>query len=114
MKQLFIFSILFSLIFLSDRSCFAQPPEHKTVQANSAITTSYPDIPLDELGFMLNPMTSDELLIEAEGWLALLKETVTKISKEQLKIFIFTKKLLKIVKLTKTAAFHLQIHTHLV
>ena len=86
MKQLFIFSMFFSLIFLSDRSCFAQPPEHKTIQANSAITTSYPDVPLDELGFMLNPMTSDELLIEAEGWLALLKETVTKISKEQLKI----------------------------
>jgi len=86
MKILLISSIFYSLFFLSDNCSFAQTPPHKTVQANSAMTTSYPDVPIDELEVMLNPMTSDELLIEADGWLALLKETVTKISKEQLKI----------------------------
>lgn len=55
-------------------------------QANSATTTSDPDIPLDELGFMLTPMTSDELIIEADGWLALLKETANEISKVQLEV----------------------------
>ncbi len=86
MKHLFVFSIFFSLMFLADHSCFAQSPEHKTIQTDSAVTTSDPDIPLDELEVMLIPMTSNELLVEADGWLALLKETATKIAKEQLAI----------------------------
>jgi small conductance mechanosensitive channel len=86
MKQLFVFSIFFSLILFADHSGFAQSPTHKTIQTNSAVTTSNPDIPLDELEVMLIPMTSDELLVEADSWLALLKETATKIATEQLEI----------------------------
>ncbi len=86
MRHLFFFSIFFSLLFLFTFNSFAQTPSDKAAQANSAITTSDPDIPLDELEYMLTPMTSDELLVEADGWLALLKDTANKISKVQLEI----------------------------
>ena len=86
MKHLLIFSIFFSMLFLFTASGFAQTPAQTTAQANAAITTSDPDIPLDELEVVLTPMTSDELLIEADGWLALLKNTASKIAKVQLEI----------------------------
>jgi len=86
MRQLFIFSIFFAFLSLSISSSFAQSPVNKSAKATSPVTTSNPNIPLDELEDMLYPMSSDELLIEADGWLALLKETTTKISKAQLEI----------------------------
>ena len=86
MKHLLIFSIFFSMLFLFTASGFAQTAAQTAAQANAAITTSDPDIPLDELEVVLTPMTSDELLVEADGWLALLKNTANKISKVQLEI----------------------------
>ncbi len=86
MRQFFIFSIFFSLFFPSVSSSFAQAATNKAANANAPVTTSDPNIPLDELEDMLYPMTSDELLIEAEGWMALLRKTTTNISKAQLDI----------------------------
>jgi small conductance mechanosensitive channel len=75
---------MLSILLLSTGNSLALSPTPS--QANSATTTSDPDIPLDELGFMLTPMTSDELIIEADSWLALLKETANEISKVQLEV----------------------------
>jgi small conductance mechanosensitive channel len=86
MRQSFIFPIFFSLFFLSVSSNFSLADTNKTASTNPPVTTSDPGIPLDELEDMLYPMTSDELLIEAEGWLTLLKKTTTKISRAQLDI----------------------------
>ena len=86
MRHLFILSIFFSLFFLFASNNFAQTPSNKAAQANSAITTSDSNIPLDELETMLIPMTSEELFVEADGWMALLKDTAKKISRKQLEI----------------------------
>lgn len=82
MKPVFIFVVLFSLPLFFACAYANQAENNPPV----AITTNNPDIPLDELEDMLYPMTSDELLVEADGWLALLKETTVKISKAQLAI----------------------------
>ena len=86
MRQSFIFSIFFSLFFLSVSSNFSLADTSKTASTNPPVTTTDPSVPLDELEDMLYPMTSDELLIEAEGWLTLLKKTTKNISKAKLDI----------------------------
>ena len=86
MRHLLILSIFFSLFFLFVSNNYAQIPSSKAAQANSAITTSDPNISLDELETMLIPMTSDELFVEADGWMAMLKDTAKRISRKQLEI----------------------------
>ena len=51
-----------------------------------AITTADQEIPLDELTLMLEPMSKDELFIEADGWLGHVKEAVENINAVQLEI----------------------------
>jgi len=86
MRHLSLFSLFFLLPLLFATNSFTETILDKTAQAKPAVTTSDPDISLDELETMLTPMTSDELFVEADGWLALLKETAHKISKEQLEV----------------------------
>lgn len=86
MRYLSFFLLFFLLPLLFASNSYTETILDKTAQAKLAITTSDPDIPLDELETMLTPMTSDELLVEADGWLALLKDTAHKISKQQLEI----------------------------
>ncbi|MEN8214364.1 MAG: mechanosensitive ion channel family protein [Pseudomonadota bacterium] len=45
---------------------------------SSPVTTGNPEIPLDELEFMLKPLSIEELSSEAEGWFKLLKEAEIK------------------------------------
>lgn len=44
-----------------------------------AVTTAYPDISPESLDLMVRHMTGDELFIEADGWLVLLKEAAKKV-----------------------------------
>lgn len=52
----------------------------------SAQTTANPDIPADELALMLHPFTKAELLIEADGWQALVREKAVAISKAEIAV----------------------------
>jgi hypothetical protein len=38
------------------------------------VTTVDPSIPVDELKLLVQPLTTDELFVEADAWLALLKQ----------------------------------------
>ena len=49
-------------------------------KTESAVTTGNPEIPIDELGLRLNPLTRSELVVEADGWLKLLQAKVQEIS----------------------------------
>lgn len=51
---------------------------------NSAVTTGNLQIPVEELEWLLKPLTVDELEVEAEGWRDLLKRNVTEISRLQI------------------------------
>ena len=51
-----------------------------------AITQADPTIPKDELAIILKPLTKNELLIEADAWLLLVKNKVRQISAAELAI----------------------------
>jgi small conductance mechanosensitive channel len=49
-------------------------------------TTVDPSIPIDELELLVQPLTTDELFVEADAWLALLKAKVTQISQAEIEV----------------------------
>jgi small conductance mechanosensitive channel len=78
-----IFSILmFFLMIFSAASALAA--EKEKTHDPPPITTENPTIAIDELGYLLMPLTKDELLVEADGWLKILKEQVEKVSSVQI------------------------------
>ena len=60
--------------------CPADAQEEKKPDAERAVTTANPAIPVDELELLLAPLAKHELAVEAEGWHALLKAKVFEIS----------------------------------
>ena len=54
--------------------------------APQATTVANAEIPVDELGLLLKPLTKDELVVEADGWLELLKAKVAEISRTRIEI----------------------------
>ncbi len=51
-----------------------------------AITTQDLDIPVDELELLLEPLSLEELFVEADGWLAKVRKAVEDVTAEQLEI----------------------------
>jgi len=49
------------------------------------VTTNNPDISIAELEYRLQPLTRDDLAVEADGWLQILKQHVGKVSEAQIK-----------------------------
>ena len=60
--------------------------EVESGQTPIALTTADQEIPVDELELMLNPLTKDELLVEAIAWQVLLKEKATEIAKAEIAV----------------------------
>ena len=54
--------------------------------ATTAFTTADPSIPVDQLELHLNPLTRDELVVEADAWFALLRDKVRQISDAQIAV----------------------------
>ena len=50
------------------------------------VTTEEPSISVDELALLIQPLTTDELFVEADAWLALLKAKVTELSQAEIAI----------------------------
>jgi small conductance mechanosensitive channel len=74
-NRLFIVCMLF-IVCLFISGSFSQEAEKKYV----ATTTSDPQIPIEDLELLLKPLTKNELVVEAEAWLQLLKDKVKQIS----------------------------------
>ena len=55
--------------------------ENKEKVTSKPITTNNPNISIDELGYRLKPLTKNDLSIEADGWLQVLKKHSEKLSK---------------------------------
>ena len=47
-------------------------------------TTGNPEIPVKELQYLLKPLTKEDLVVEADGWQAVLKDHIAKISAKQI------------------------------
>ncbi|MFC1578364.1 mechanosensitive ion channel family protein [Thermodesulfobacteriota bacterium] len=75
-----IFAII--LIPISISGVFAQ--DDKKSQP-APVTTKNPDISVAELEYRLQPLTKDDLALEANGWLQVLKKHVAKVSQAQIK-----------------------------
>ena len=60
--------------------------EEKPQAAPQAVTTTDPEIPIEELALLLKPLTKEELLIEAEGWQALLQEKAEEIARTEIAV----------------------------
>ena len=50
-----------------------------------AVTTADAKVDVDQLRLMLKPLTQEELVVEADGWQGLLKQTVTALSEAELR-----------------------------
>jgi small conductance mechanosensitive channel len=50
------------------------------------VTISDPSIPVDELELLVKPLTADELFVEADAWLGLLKAKVAEISQAEIAV----------------------------
>ena len=87
-----MFRIIFTLIFLLTSSNFVMA-EDKSDKSSKAVTTDNPDIAPEELQIILNPMTKDELFVEADGWLLLLQKAAEKVAMTKLEIFKDNKKI---------------------
>ena len=74
-----VFLVLASLLVLSIEATAADeaPPPVPT-------TTGNPEIPVKELQYLLKPLTKEDLVVEADGWQALLKNHLEKISAKQI------------------------------
>jgi small conductance mechanosensitive channel len=50
------------------------------------VTTGRPDIPVDELELLLKPLTKEELVVEAQGWMRLVAAKVAQISRSEIEV----------------------------
>ena len=50
------------------------------------LTTINPDISKEELGYLVQPQTKEDLSVEANGWLQVLKKHVGKVSEVQIQV----------------------------
>ncbi|MEA3302544.1 MAG: mechanosensitive ion channel [Pseudomonadota bacterium] len=77
MKHLYRLSVMpavaLLMFFALNLSAFAQEASDNKAEP-TPVTTVNPEIPLDELGFMLKPLSLEELSIEADGWFKLLQQ----------------------------------------
>ena len=61
-------------------------PADMALASMTTATAADPTVPLNQLELMLKPLTKDELEVEAEAWLALLKAKVTRISNAEIAV----------------------------
>lgn len=75
-----------SLVLIVLTTILAAPTVWAQESTYTAVTTADPDIPVDDLELLLKPLRKQELVAEAEAWLALLQEKVRQISLAEIKM----------------------------
>jgi len=78
--------ILLLTTILWTTSSWAKETGPKDKPSPEPLTTQRTDIPIDELVMLLKPLTTDELLIEAEAWLGLVKIKVREVSSAEIAV----------------------------
>jgi small conductance mechanosensitive channel len=89
MKHLYRLSVMpvvaLLMFFALNLSASAEEASDKKAES-SPVTTVNPEIPLDELGFMLKPLSLEELSTEADGWFKLLQEAENEVAAEEIAV----------------------------
>ncbi|MCB1805610.1 MAG: mechanosensitive ion channel family protein, partial [Candidatus Competibacteraceae bacterium] len=77
LRTVMALSLVFSIAASAQDAAKEETPE--------PVTTANAEISVEELSFLLKPLTQDELKVEVEGWIGVLKDKVTAISAAQIK-----------------------------
>lgn len=83
-KLIFGIVVIFAIIFLPVSISGVLAQDNKKPEP-APVTTDNPDISVAELEYRLQPLTKDDLAVEADGWLQALKKHVAKVSQAQIK-----------------------------
>ena len=87
MKRPFKAALLaFAILVFSSVSPYAHDQEKPAETDIAAVTVSDPKVPLDELKLMVKPLTVEELKVEAEAWMELLKEKTRQTTQAEIAI----------------------------
>jgi len=82
-RRLSAFIIVWALILIPAWGAFAES-EKKPEPA--PLTTNNPNISKEELAYRIKPLTKDDLSVEADGWLQILKKQVQEVSAVQIQV----------------------------
>ena len=81
------FAFLFiATVSLCELHVGAQEDVQKPTEKPAAVTTSDPQIPVENLDLLVKPLTKEELAVEADAWRDLLKRKVQEISERQIAV----------------------------
>lgn len=67
-------------------SALSGPAAHAADESYSAVTTANPKVPVDQLQLLVKPLTKDELVVEADAWLGLLKAKITELTQAEIAV----------------------------
>jgi small conductance mechanosensitive channel len=81
-------SLIFLFIagFLSTTGSWVQAAAPEDKPSPEPVTTKRTDVPVDELEMLVKPLTKDELIVEADAWLALVKAKVEEVSAAEIAV----------------------------
>lgn len=93
--------ILFLICAVFTSGSWAKEAKPKKEAPPEAITTEHLDVPVDELELLLKPLTTDELVIEADAWLKIVKTKVEEVSAAEIAVKQKNREIEKAVELQK-------------
>ena len=82
-RGLSAFIIVWAIILIPISGAFAESDKKPEL---SPLTTNNPSISIEELTYLIKPLTKDDLSVEANGWLQVLKKHVGAVSKVQIQV----------------------------
>ncbi len=85
-RNILIVSLLHFFFLMSTTGGLAKEANKEESSSPEAATIHKINIPVDELELLVKPLTKDELLIEADAWLGLLKTKVEEVSVAEIAI----------------------------
>jgi small conductance mechanosensitive channel len=82
-RTVYAFIVVSAIILLPFSGAFAESDKKPEPMP---LTTNNPDIPKEELVYRIQPLTKDDLSVEANGWLQVLKKHVGEVSEVQIQV----------------------------
>ena len=83
-RTIYAFIVVSAIILLPFSGAFAESDKKKPEPM--PLTTNNPDISKEELAYRIQPLTKDDLSVEANGWLQVLKKHVGEVSEVQIQV----------------------------
>jgi len=83
-RTIYAFLVVAAIVWIPISGAFAESDKKPEP---IPLTTNNPDISKEELGYLVQPQTKDDLSVEANGWLQVLKQHVGKVSEVQIQVF---------------------------